>query len=235
MLVDGRDGVAVPTVESIKKWADRRTGVGFDQLIYLHQSGGQLHYRFFNADATEAEQCGNGQRALALYLFRSGWNSWPVSVHGLGGEVTLNCENEDEIEATLQGKVKVENKGDGVAVDVGNPHWVKKHADLNQVDWAKLSKQAASYFPEGVNIELMTQLSDAAMRIRINERGVGETQACGSGACAAAWAGHVLYGMTERIEVEMPGGALTIVCDVNRDRISLIGPARHVYQGDIKS
>ena len=105
---------------------------------------------------------------------------------------------------------------------------------LNGIDIVSSSNYLDNVI-DGVNIELMTQLSDQSMRIRINERGVGETQACGSGACAAAWAGHVLYGMSDRIQVEMPGGALTVVCDVNRDRISLIGPARYVYQGEIES
>lgn len=235
VLIDGRAGESIPDVSVLKLWSDRRTGIGFDQLIYLSQKSEQLHYRFFNADGTEAEQCGNGQRALALYLQRSGWSDWPVSVQGLGGEVILDYVTDDEIKATLNVKVKTENKGGGVSVDVGNPHWVKKHGDLTDVDWDEELSQASAHFPSGVNIELVTQLSDLEMRIRINERGVGETQACGSGACAAAWAGHVLYGMSDRIQVQMPGGSLTIVCDVNRDRISLIGPARYVYQGEIES
>ena len=235
VLIDGRAGEPIPDVHALKLWSDRRTGIGFDQLIYLSQKSEQLHYRFFNADGTEAEQCGNGQRALALYLQRSGWSDWPVSVQGLGGEVILNYVNDDEIEATLNVKVKTEVKGDGVSVDVGNPHWVKKQANLDVVDWPIHAAQAESLFPQGVNIELIEQMSGTEMRIRINERGVGETQACGSGACAAAWAGHILYGMSERIKVRMPGGPLVIVCDVNHDRISLIGPARYVYQGEIES
>ena len=235
MLLDGREGPAIPCADSILAWSDRRTGVGFDQLIYLHGKDDQLHYRFFNGDGTEAEQCGNGQRALALYLKKSGWASWPVTVNGKGGPVELDYKSDDAIHATLHVKPTVEAHGNGVAVDVGNPHWIRRQDSIDAVDWESYQDQADGLFPLGVNIEVVRQISDDALRIRIHERGVGETQACGSGACAAAWAGHTLWGMGSQINVKMPGGELTIVCDVNRDRITLIGAAKYVYQGEIES
>lgn len=235
VLIDGRISESVPTASQIKAWADRRTGVGFDQLIYLSQQGEILHYRFFNADGSEAEQCGNGQRALALYLHRTGWQQWPVTVHGLGGDVVLDLKDKDRILVTLKPQVNIETKDIGVAADVGNPHWVIRQDNLDEVDWSRHTNDAASRFPDGVNIELVQPLSKSTMKIRVHERGVGETLACGSGACAAAWVGHVLMGMDQQIQVQMPGGDLTIVCDVNHDRITMIGSARYVFQGVFQS
>lgn len=235
VLIDGLASEPVPAAAQIQAWADRRTGVGFDQLIYLNQQGDVLHYCFFNADGSEAEQCGNGQRALALYLHRTGWQQWPVTVQGLGGDVALDFKDADHIHVTLHSQVNIETKDIGVAADVGNPHWIIRQNNLDEVDWSQHTEAATLLFPKGVNIELVQQLSDSVMKIRIHERGVGETQACGSGACAAAWVGHVLMGMSEQIEVQMPGGDLTIVCDVNHDRITMIGPARYVYQGEFQS
>lgn len=237
VLLDGRvghDGVALPCEDEVKKMGCRKTGIGFDQLIYLSEKSSVPQYQFFNADGSEAEQCGNGQRALALYLHKTGWTQWPVNVQGLGGKVSLEFLNEDVVRVTLFVKVMADMRGVGYAVNVGNPHWVKSVSGLDEVDWDEVTLEAKPHFPDGVNVELVERVSDEAMRIRINERGVGETAACGSGACAAAWAGHLYYGMASTVKVDMPGGALTIECEVNRDRITLIGPARYVYQGEVE-
>ncbi len=233
MLLDQRDGWQVPPVEKIRAWSDRRTGVGFDQLIFVTEKQGQWHYRFFNADGSEAEQCGNGQRALALYLHRFRGVTGAHVVQGLGGEVGLECRDEDRIEVTLNQQVSSRIVGDGVAVDVGNPHWVLATEDVQSADFSHWEAQAHKLFPEGVNIELVETLAADEIAIRIVERGVGETQACGSGACAAAWVAAQNNDQAS-IKVHMPGGMLMIHCDEKGGKIRMVGSAKHVYQGVIK-
>lgn len=230
MLLDASDGWVVPNAIQVKAWADRHLGVGFDQLIFLELRGGHWHYQFFNADGSEAEQCGNGQRALAWYLHQNHQVTWPQTVHGLGGEVELFVHNQDCIEVTLSQQVRSEPRSSGTWVDVGNPHWVLAVDDVGVVDFGHWQKMADEQFPEGINIEFMQAEAIDEISIRISERGVGETQACGSGACAAAWVWSQQSGQ-ERVKVKMPGGELVIDCDVKGGRIRMEGPARHIYKG----
>lgn len=232
MLIDQSEGWVVPPAETIQAWANRRTGVGFDQLIVVANKQGQWQYRFFNADGSEAEQCGNGQRALALYLQRFHQVDGAHVVTGLGGDVGLLCHDEDHIEVTLQQQVTCTPLKAGVAVDVGNPHWVLATDDLTTADFSPWQEQAKDLFPEGVNIELVETLAPDEIAIRIVERGVGETQACGSGACAAAWVAAQNSGQGS-IKVNMPGGTLMIHCDEKGGKIRMVGSAKHVYQGVI--
>lgn len=231
MLVDGRGLSMTAEQFDVVKYADRRWGIGFDQLIWLNREDGQWHYRFFNADGSEAEQCGNGQRAIALYLHDFIKDvAWPQTVHGVGGAVRLNFFCSNRIEAVLPVATQVTRVEDGFFVDLGNPHLLFQVDDVegeNLNDWYR--QKALKRYPHGVNLELFQICPEARLKLRIYERGVGETLACGSGACAAALVATSQLHLPQTVEVEMPGGLLK-VCFYGQE-VAMTGAARLVYQG----
>ncbi len=238
MLVDGRQIEFDIKAEHIQAWSNRRTGVGFDQLIVINESQAGLSYRFFNADGGEAEQCGNGQRAIAHYLHRHGFEVDDLTLVGLGGEVHLKYLNQDQISVTFFQNVVVEEVTiagvDGYFIDIGNPHWVYHEPQLTAKDLVPLSHIANNHFKSGINFEAIKKIDDHHIQLRVIERGVGETQACGSGACAAAIASATLLGTTTPLTVSMLGGDLRVSYDLVCDKITLTGPARLVYKGKIR-
>lgn len=237
MLVDCRKTDFNASAEHIRLWSNRRTGVGFDQLIVVGESEAGLSYRFFNADGGEAEQCGNGQRAIAHFLHRSGLEIEDLTLTGKGGEVHLKYVNQDQISVTFFQNVSVEELTiagvDGYFVDMGNPHWVYHEPQLTAKDLVPLSHIANNYFDSGVNFEAIKKIDAHHIQLRVIERGVGETQACGSGACAAAIASATLLGTTTPLTVSMLGGDLRVSYDLVCDKITLTGPARLVYKGTL--
>ncbi len=237
MLLDCRDQVFTVDKAQICEWANRRTGIGFDQLIVIQQDQAGLIYRFFNADGGEAEQCGNGQRAIAHYLHHQGVAVQDLVLQGLGGPVSLTYVDQDHISVTFNQAVTVQAQViagvNGYFVDVGNPHWVYHEPDLTAKDLTPLSHLVSNSFATGVNFEAVKKISDEHIQLRVIERGVGETQACGSGACAAAIASAHLLGTGELLTVSMPGGDLQVSYDLGCDKITLSGPARSVYKGKL--
>ncbi len=239
MLLDCREQSYDVGVAQITEWANRRTGIGFDQMIVIEQQGDDLSYRFFNADGGEAEQCGNGQRAIAHYLHHHGVVVEKLRLQGKGGDVLLNYQDEDHIAVTFNQTVKVEEQTiagiDGYYIEMGNPHWVYHEPKLTHKDLLPLSHIVTNQFAAGVNFEAIKKISDQHIQLRVIERGVGETQACGSGACAAAIASATLLGTTTPLTVSMQGGDVKVSYDLACDKITLIGPVRSIYQGTIKT
>lgn len=229
-----------PTKEAICRWSDRRLGIGFDQLIYLYKDNGQQCYQFFNADGGAAQQCGNGQRAIALYL-KNKQHTMPLTVDGAGGKVQLNHKSDDHIAITLAQSYRHETRqlslvGTPVTaylVDVGNPHCVVLSADIETEPLNEKAALINAYFSDGVNFEVMQIMADNHVCIRVHERGVGETLACGSGAAAVAVVMRYYFQGDQNIKVSMPGGDLQVSLADDCDRITLTGPARSVYQGQI--
>lgn len=237
MLVDCRQFKFNFTAEQVVSWSNRRTGVGFDQLIVVDENDLGLLYRFFNADGSEAEQCGNGQRAIAHYLHRNGVEVDDLTLRGLGGEVHLKYVNQDKISVTFFQNVSMEEVTiagvDGYYVDIGNPHWVYHEPQLTAKDLIPLSHVANNHFASGINFEAIKKIDPHHIQLRVIERGVGETQACGSGACAAAIASATLLETTTPLTVSMLGGDLRVSYDLVCDKITLTGPARLVYKGTL--
>ncbi len=244
MLVDTRHHRLFPDMAHIRQWADRHHGVGFDQLILLspsRQAGYLAEYRFFNADGSSAEQCGNGQRCLGRYLWTSGWADTPVfRVTGPGGPVSIVVHAADDVEISLpepRCRLAVSpgehQRLEWAEVDVGNPHHVRWVDSVQQVNLAAVAREVRRGYPEGVNVEVVEVVSPSRLRIRIDERGCGETRACGSGAAAAAVATVKRSQLTEpqTVRVDMPGGALLVNYDPRQETLSLRGAATHVYQG----
>lgn len=239
MLLDCREQPFELEAVTIAEWANRRTGVGFDQLLVIEQSGKDLGYRFFNADGSEAEQCGNGQRAIAHYLHRQGIEVKDLCIKGGGGDVLLNYKDQDHISVTFNQTAKVEEQSiagvDGFFVEIGNPHWIYHEPELTHQDLLPLSHIVTNHFTSGVNFEAVKKINDQHIQLRVIERGVGETQACGSGACAAAIASATLLGTTTPLTVSMQGGDVKVSYDLACDKITLTGPARSIYQGIIET
>lgn len=229
-----------PPAPVISRWADRRYGVGFDQLICITRDNGGLRYQFFNADGKPAEQCGNGQRAIALYLHNK-QQPMPITVDGSGGPVQLNYRNDNYItvsfeQACQHEKQSLKLKGTKVTayfVDVGNPHCVLISDDIDREPLAEKAALISADFESGVNVEVMQIITDNHVKIRIQERGAGETQACGSGAAAAAVVLRHYFKGQRAVTVSMPGGDLQVSLSEACDKISLTGPAKSVYQGQI--
>jgi diaminopimelate epimerase len=225
--------------------ADRHLGIGCDQLILLEPSdAADFRLRIFNADGGEVEACGNASRAVGLL------HGAPAKVETLGGLLTVAPEGDgvavdmgaprfdwDTIPLaypmdTLTMPVAWDELDHPAAVNVGNPHVVFFVTDTDAIDLATLGPliEHDPLFPERVNVNVATVTARDAIRLRVWERGVGLTRACGTGACATAVAA-MRRGLTDRrVTVTLPGGALTIAWGAD-DRIVMTGPAAISFQG----
>ncbi len=229
--------------------ADRKTGIGCDQLIVLEPSTqADLKMRIFNADGGEVEACGNAARAVGLLVGE------PVTVETLGGTIALAPDplgvrvdmgeprfGWDQIPLaypldTLAMPVAWGELEGPVAVNVGNPHAVFFVPDCDAVDLARLGPEIEHdpLFPERVNVNVAAIIDRANLRLRVWERGVGETRACGTGACATAVAA-MGRGLTERaVTVTLTGGPLRIEWGAD-NRIVMTGPATESFRGEFES
>jgi len=244
----------------IKRLADRNKGVGFDQLLIIEpppQPDVDFHYRIFNADGTEVGQCGNGVRCLAIFVRQMGltWKQ-KIRVSTVNGimdlqlmknglvsvdmgvpqlepqKIPLGLENQS-IEYKIDLKEQQLSFG---SVSMGNPHCVLSVEDVKtaQVDDIGAEINQHELFPEGVNVGFMQIVSETEVRLRVFERGAGETLACGSGACASMVVGRLQNKLQQRIKVFLPGGHLHIDWAGEGERLKMIGPAEFVYHGYIE-
>ena len=248
-------------VATLHPLADRRLGVGCDQVLLLEPRAGEWALRILNNDGTEAEQCGNGLRAVACWLHhqhQAGQASAPpwrlITAAGpcileAADGVADGVTNNGQWRTTLPGLRRVETDLSQVAlppdliavvVDAGNPHIVLlAEAPPTAERCQALAQQieASGVFPHGVNVGLAQRLGENpnGLILRVHERGAGLTPACGSGAAAAALAAHHAYPSTDHpIHVHQPGGSLVI--DWQRSApepliVSVTGPARLVFTG----
>jgi diaminopimelate epimerase len=233
---------------------DRRRGVGADGVLFTGVERGRPFMRVINADGSTAEMCGNGLRCVAIHLLRCGLvtdlafevetasGPHPVEVIALSppGRVAVSMRaaslapadvpvisDQPVIDAPLAG-VRL------TAVSMGNPHAVL--FDVERSDALAARIQIDRAFPKQVNVGFARMGDDGGIELAVYERGVGWTQACGTGACAAAVAA-VESGRAPRhapIEVRLPGGALTIIVGEPGDRVKMTGPARRVFGGSIE-
>jgi len=254
------------STESIHKISDRHFGVGCDQILVLEpptieQPNVDFTYRIFNADGSEAGQCGNGIRCLAKF----------VAEHGLAHKrdlafATKSCkmqthlENDGQITVTignpifepkdipfvaekraLRYNLPIADCGAGFgeieigAVSIGNPHAVVL-LEGNIADYIVALGPLISnskHFPERVNVNFMQVLNRKQIKLRVYERGSGETLACGSGACAAVVVGRLWGLLDSMVLVKLRGGDLLIKWDEHSDNIQMTGPAEQVFNGEI--
>ena len=259
VVVDAVAGAARLTPGQIRRMADRRRGIGFDQLLYLEPGteGAEFGMSIFNADGSRAEQCGNGVRCLALFAARRGLTAADnFSIQSSGRRIEVRLVGEAEVSCDMgapsfepahipfQADAKsdwypLEVGSDEVrlgAVSIGNPHAVVAVPDAHAAPVEHLGPAIESHprFPNRVNVGFMQVLDRGAIRLRVFERGVGETQACGTGACAAAVVGHQNGLLDERVNVQLAGGELDIVWEGGTSSIWMTGPATWVYEGKIE-
>ena len=225
-----------PLPELSKKLADRHYGIGCDQVIFIVEE----KVRFFNADGSEAEACGNGSRCVAKYLMDQR-NVESITLSTLGGDLFAKRANNGEITITLQ-KPTWEVLGPSqfpnidclfaVSVSVGNPHLVFFVDDILSVQHMGEELEHHPLFPNRVNVGFAEVVSRSKVNLQVWERGVGLTLACGSGACAAAVAGSVTGLTDNNVCVVQPGGELSIEFDCSGELL-MTGPAEIVFRGRI--
>jgi len=221
--VEGTQTVEEATARAL---CDRHRGIGADGVIHVTKAppgtGADVLMHLRNADGSPAETSGNGLRCVARAVVDAGWCTGPdVTVLTDAGTKALRLDG-DQVSVDM-GPVKVDgSNGEGTLVDMGNPHLVIVVDDPHTVDLVGLGRR----HPE-VNVEVVaTTFVPHSLAMRVHERGVGETLACGTGACAAAAAAYDLGLVGTRVVVHQPGGAAVV--DVGDDTITLTGPAVHV-------
>ena len=255
VVFDARKAPLALAAEDARAIADRRTGVGCDQILVLEASAtADAFMRVRNADGGEAGACGNGARcAAALLMAESGCAeavletaAGPVAARAeAGGRVTVDMGKPRfgwrdiplaEPRDTLHVGLAAGPLRDAVAIDMGNPHAVFFVADAEAVDLETLGPRLETdpLFPERANIEAVSVADPRSLRIRVWERGVGVTPACGTGACAALVAAHRRGLCGRRAAVRLDGGALEI--DWGADgRVLMTGPAAVSFRGALDS
>jgi diaminopimelate epimerase len=243
----------------IRRLANRHTGVGFDQLLIVeapYDPESDFHYRIFNADGSEVEQCGNGARCFARFVTMKGLtNKRSIKVSTKKGKMVLDIENDDlvtvnmgipefepakipfkakQTEKTYIMRVAEQTLFTG-AVSMGNPHVVTTVDDISSKNIDVLGPLLESHerFPERVNAGFMQVLSRNEINLRVYERGAGETQACGSGACGAVAVGIVQGALDSTVKVHLPGGDLTISWEGKGKPLYMTGPATYVFDGQL--
>jgi len=262
VVLDLRDGRHAPDAELCARIADRQTGIGCDQLLTIEaprSDGAIASYRIWNADGSIARQCGNGARCVAAWLVRDGAApaaedfviDSPAGTHAVlrdadgGFVIDMGMPDFTPAAVPLHGWDVAQDEYlrdvDGVAVrfgavSMGNPHAVIDVADVATAPVAELGPalQANAAFPQSVNVGFAEVISHDHLRLRVYERGAGETRACGSGACAAV-AVLTRRGRIDRdreIAVELPGGTLRIRYDQADGHIRMGGPVAFVFEGN---
>lgn len=260
VMIDAVSNNVFLSKEQIIKLADRHTGIGFDQLLMIeppYDPDLDFHYRIFNSDGTEVENCGNGARCFARFVRLKGLsNRYRIGVSCKGGKLQLKHERNGMITVAMgipqfsPAKVPFEaNKQESTyilrtekqtalcgVVSMGNPHCVVTVDDIDNAPVAELGPQLSNHerFPEQANVGFMQIISREHIKLRVFERGVGETRACGTGACAAVAIGQAQGLLDENVSVDLPGGTLKISWRGDRSQLKMTGPAEHVYDGQIR-
>ncbi len=248
-----------PGTEIIRRLADRYTGIGFDQALMLEpprRPGTVAYYRIFNADGREVEQCGNGARCIARFLReRGGAPEGELVLDSPGGLVQTRMQG-DQVSVTMgvpdfnpaslpfvasdEAHVyPLQLVGRDVeigAVSVGNPHAVIRVPSVTDAPVARLGPLIESHprFPRRTNVGFMEVIDRCHIRLRVHERGTGETRACGTGACAAVAVGRRHGLLDENVRVDLPGGRLDIQWKGPGELIWMTGPAELAFEGDVK-
>ena len=265
MVVDGVNQAFEPQEAPLTQWANRHTGVGFDQLLLVEKAGAadvDFRYRIFNADGSEVEQCGNGARCFARFVADKGLSSkQEIRVETARGVIVPRLLDSGLVMVNM-GKprlmpseipfVPAAGEADDAlthivlvglesvplsCVNMGNPHAVLLVDDVDTAPVARWGEAIESneQFPERVNVGFMQVLNEGHIRLRVYERGAGETQACGTGACAAVVAGVrlSLLQAASSIRVSLPGGDLHIEWQPGDD-VMMTGPVQTVFEGELQ-
>lgn len=257
MVVDGTRTPFQPQPKQIAAWSNRHTGIGFDQCLMVEKSSEpdvDFFYRIFNADGQEVGQCGNGARCIARFVYERGITikqTLRIQTTKTVFEVILHddqtvsvCFEQPQIaphripiQSTQQSDEYTLTIGPDThrfhVINVGNPHAVIMVNQVQDRDIDLIGQQISThpFFPEQTNVGFVEILNNHHIRLRVFERGCGETLACGSGAVAAAAICHLYHKLDNQITVSLPGGDLQIEWPKQTGPIYLRGPATFVYDG----
>ncbi len=246
--------------EQIRSIADRRFGIGCDQVLLVEPprlADTEFYYRIFNADGGEVEQCGNGARCFARFVREQGLTeSEVIDVGTARGPIRLFIEDDDQVRvdmgaprlAPAEIPFLAEQEADRYTLEVGdqtleigvvsmgNPHAIVRVDDVDRAAAATLGPAIERHprFPDRVNAGFLQIVDRATVRLRVYERGSGETLACGTGACAAVVYGRLRGWLDERVLVRLPGGSLVISWHEKGEPVWMTGPAATVFEGEIE-
>jgi diaminopimelate epimerase len=236
--------------EQLRRLADRHFGVGCDQVLVVErprQRENDFRYRIFNADGGEVEQCGNGARCFVKFVHARGLTAKrEIRVETIGGLIAPRLEEDGEVsvdmgpprmESPLVQPLEVAGARVELAIlSMGNPHAVQLVPDIEAAPVATQGPALECHprFPQRVNAGYLQLLDRHAIRLRVHERGAGETLACGTGACAAAVAGIARGLLDSPVRVHARGGTLTIAWAGGDNAVWMKGPANAVFEGTIE-
>ena len=252
------------TQEIIQSLSHRQLGIGFDQLLVVENTtlkDVDFKYRIFNPDGSEVEQCGNGARCFYRFVKdKHLTKKESIRVETKSGVITLTEDHEHMIEVNMGEPIfnpklipfisDTEKNEYSISIDLpnqkeminvavlsmGNPHAVITVEDIDKAPVETLGAYLESHplFPKRVNVGFMTIVTPHHVRLRVFERGVGETLACGTGACAAVVSGIKRDLLISPVKVDMPGGSLSIDWKGDKNSVMMKGPAVTLFEGDIE-
>ncbi|MCG8426057.1 MAG: diaminopimelate epimerase [Chromatiales bacterium] len=248
------------TLEQCRFIADRRFGIGCDQILFVERPrdpATDFYYRIVNADGGEVEQCGNGARCFARFVHEKGLtDKREIAVGTMNGNIRLYLEEGGEVRVNMGVPVlepeQIPFKADAKAVEysievngethiigavsMGNPHAVMRVPSVEHAPVETVGPLIESHphFPQRVNAGFMEVCSREHIRLRVFERGVGETLACGTGACAAVVTGIRQGLVDEQVQVSLPGGDLMVQWAGENEPVWMVGPAAIVFEGKIE-
>lgn len=257
VVVDQRHtGLLPPPPEVLRRLANEQTGPGFDQLMWLsgaEDSPAAASYRVFNADGSEVEQCGNGIRCVAWMLARENAGQQRFRLEGPAGPVDARVLDDglvavnmgspqfdpacvpfiSETEAERYALEIGQETYDVAVLSMGNPHCVLEVDDVTAADVERLGPLIEGHprFPARANVGFMAYRDRTRIDLRVHERGAGETQACGTGACAAVVAGRRAGRLDDCVRVQLPGGELVVSWSGGTEAVWLTGNAELISEG----
>jgi len=250
------------SAEQARRLGDRRFGVGADQILLVERSdtpGVDFRYRIFNNSGDEVEQCGNGARCFVRYVHDRGLtDKTTITVETMNTRLELRLQRDGRVTVDMGAPVFEHDRvpfdarglepkpingfelwplevGDVAVLSMGNPHAVQRVDDIDIAHVESIGPRVESHsrFPRKVNAGFMQVVSRERIRLRVYERGAGETLACGTGACAAVVAGIRLGWLDHQVDVETRGGVLTIEWP-GEGSVLMTGPAQTVFEGEIE-
>jgi diaminopimelate epimerase len=248
-----------PDAATLRRLADRHTGIGFDQALMLEpprREGTAVYYRIFNADGDEVEQCGNGARCIARFVSaRLRHGPGTLVMDSPGGLVRAKVRDDGQVSVAMgvpnfePAALPFEASGEASvyplavggtivdigAVSIGNPHAVIRVPSVADAPVDRLGPAIEHHarFPRRTNVGFMEVVARDHVRLRVHERGTGETRACGTGACGAVAVGRRHGLLDETVKVDLPGGRLAVQWKGPGEPIWLTGPAETAFEGTV--
>lgn len=260
VVFDAINQSVVLSTEQYRFIANRHFGIGCDQILLVEparQAATDFYYRIFNADGSEVEQCGNGARCFARFVHDKGLTEkTEIPVDTAAGPIVLTLQPDGLVSVDMgepiltPADIPFNAKQQAStyplqlpqetltisAISMGNPHAVVQVKSVDSAPVSRLGPQVENHpdFPQRVNVGFMQRVNAGKIRLRVYERGAGETLACGTGACAAVVAGRLQGILNERVQVELTGGELMIEWQGEGNSVLMSGPAEAVFEGNIE-